>query len=105
MKERGVRASFKPLGRPKDDGETSKRWFKKKQRERNRIEGSFGHGKNHCGLDCVRYHGVEGAEMWIRASILAMNLKTALGREPEAAPSRQATSKRPRRGRKTGRLR
>ena len=41
MKERGVRASFKPLGRPKDDGETSKRWFKKKQRERNRIEGSF----------------------------------------------------------------
>jgi len=80
MKERGVRASFKPLGRPKDDGETSKRWFKKKQRERNRIEGSFGHGKNHCGLDCVRYHGVEGAEMWIRASILAMNLKTALAR-------------------------
>ena len=80
MKERGVRASFKPLGRPKDDGETSKRWFKKKQRERNRIEGSFGHGKNHCGLDCVRYHGVEGAEMWIRASILGMNLKTALAR-------------------------
>ena len=80
MKQRGVRASFKPLGRPKDDGETSKRWFKKKQRERNRIEGSFGHGKNHCGLDCVRYHGVEGAEMWIRASILGMNLKTALAR-------------------------
>jgi IS5 family transposase len=39
MKERGVRASFKPLGRPKDDGESSKRGFKKKQRERNRIEG------------------------------------------------------------------
>ena len=80
MKERGVRTSFKPLGRPKDDRETSKRWFKKKQRERNRIEGSFGHGKNHCGLDCVRCHGVEGAEMWIRGSILAMNLKTALAR-------------------------
>ena len=77
MKERGVRTSFKPLGRPKNDGETSKRWCKKKQRERNRIEGSFGHGKNHCGLDCVQYHG---AEMWIRASILAMNLKTALAR-------------------------
>ena len=80
MKQRGVRPSFKPLGRPKDDGEPSKRWFRKKQRERNRIEGCFGHGKNHCGLDCVRYHGEEGSEMWIRASILAMNLKTALAR-------------------------
>ena len=80
MKERRVRPSFKPLGHPKEDGEPSKRWFKKKQKERNRIKGSFGYGKNHRGLDCIRYHGEEGAEMWVRASILAMNLKTALAR-------------------------
>ena len=36
--------------------------------------------KNHCGPDCVRCHGEEGSQMWIRASILAMNLKTALAR-------------------------
>jgi len=75
----GVRPSFKALGRraatPGPD-----RWFKKKQKERNRIEGAFGHGKEHFGLARVRYKGEETSEVWVRASLLAMNLRTALKR-------------------------
>jgi hypothetical protein len=55
-------------------------WFKKKQKERNRIEGAFGNGKEHYGLDRVRYVGTEGAEIWVRAGLLGMNLKAALQR-------------------------
>ncbi len=51
-----------------------------KQRERNRIEGSFGNGKQHYGLDRVRYSIENGSEIWIRSGILAMNLKTAAKR-------------------------
>ena len=74
----GIRPSFKPLGRtpkPRKDP-----WFRKKQKERNRIEGGFGHGKEHFGLSRVRYKGEETSEVWVRASLLAMNLKTALKR-------------------------
>ena len=75
----GVRASFKSLGRPKKNTRDS-RWFKNKQRERNRIEGHFGNGKQHYGLDRVRYSINDGSEIWVRAGILAMNLKTAMNR-------------------------
>ena len=74
-----IRTSFKPLGRASREKQANP-WFKAKQRERNRIEGAFGNGKEHYGLDRVRYAGEEGSEMWVRASILAMNLKTALKR-------------------------
>jgi len=74
-----VRPSFKPLGRPaKKPGKDP--WFRKKQKERNRIEGAFGNGKEHYGLSRVRYKGEESSEVWVRASLLAMNLKTALKR-------------------------
>jgi len=52
----------------------------KRQRERNRIEGGIGHGKEHFMLDRIRYQGVEGSELWVRCGILAMNLKTALAK-------------------------
>jgi len=72
----------KPLGRrAKTPGPD--RWFKKKQKERNRIEGAIGHGKEHFGCSRVRYiryKGEETSEVWVRASLLAMNLKTALKR-------------------------
>jgi len=74
-----IRASFKPLGRKSKDGKYD-RWFKDKQRERNRIEGSFGNGKQHYGLDRVRYSIKDGSEIWVRAGILAMNMKTAMNR-------------------------
>ncbi|MGB8953511.1 MAG: IS5 family transposase [Candidatus Aminicenantales bacterium] len=76
----GIRTSFKPRGRKAKDGPKRDAWFKTKQRERNRVEGHIGHGKEHNGLDRVRYAGVDGSEMWVRAGILAMNLKTALKR-------------------------
>jgi len=79
LEELRVRPSFKPLGRKsKEHGKD--RWYRKKQKERNRIEGAFGNGKEHYGLSRVRYKGEETSEVWVRASILAMNLKTALKR-------------------------
>jgi len=54
----GVRPSFKPLGRRvKTPGPD--RWFKRKQKERNRIKGTIGHGKEHFGFSRVRYYGEE----------------------------------------------
>lgn len=75
-----IRTSFKPLGRKSRELQTKNRWFKEKQKERNRIEGAFENGKEHYGLDRVRYAWEEGSEIWVRSSILAMNLKTALKR-------------------------
>ena len=80
LKELGVRESFKPLGRRVKIEKRDERWFKRKQKERNRIEGSFGNGKRNYGLDRVRYSGENGSEIWVRAGILAMNLKTAAER-------------------------
>ena len=74
-----IRTSFKPLGRASKEKQANP-WFKAKQKERNRIEGAFGNGKEHYGLDRVRYAGEAGSEIWVRTSILAMNLKTALTR-------------------------
>ena len=75
-----IRGSFRPLGRRAKAVWKEDRWFRKKQKERNRIEGSLGHGKEHYGLDRVRYSVRDGSEIWVRAGILAMNLKTALVR-------------------------
>ena len=51
-----------------------------KYMERNRIEGDIGNGKEHYGLDGIRYHDVSGSEMWVRLGFLGKNLKTALAR-------------------------
>lgn len=80
MEKLEVRASFKRRGRRPKTADAQDRWFKKKQRERNRVEGSFGNGKEHYGLSRVRYSIKDGSEIWVRAGILAMNLKTALNR-------------------------
>ena len=76
----GVRASFKRRGRKPKTVDAQDRWFKKKQRERNRIEGGFVNGKEHYGLDRVKYSIKDGSEIWVRAGILAMNLKAAANR-------------------------
>jgi len=78
--ETKVRASFRPRGRPPKKSKAQECWYKRKQKERNWIEGSFGHGKQHYRLDRVRYSIKDGSEMWVRAGILAMNLKTAMNR-------------------------
>src|SRR3990167_1791563 len=71
----GIRQGFKMLGRKRRDDTKSSRWFKKKQRERNRIEGDFGNGKEHYGLDRVLYSIEDGSEMWVRLGLLACPAK------------------------------
>jgi len=78
MEKFEVRASFKRRGRRPKTEDAEDRWFKKKQRQRNWIEGSIGNGKEHYRLDGVRYTIKDGSEIWVRAGILAMNLKTAV---------------------------
>lgn len=76
-----IRAAFRPLGRRSPVKSLSeKNWLRRKNRERNRIEGAFGHGKEHAGLKPIRYRSESGAEMWIRLGLLGMNLKTAAAR-------------------------
>jgi len=80
LKEYEVRESFKPLGRRVKVERRDERWFKRKQKERNRIEGSIGNNKCNYESGCVKYSGEKGSELWVRAGILAMNLKTAANR-------------------------
>jgi hypothetical protein len=75
-----IRSSFIQLGKRKPSQDKMSRWFKRKQKERNRIEGHFGHGKEHYRLDRVWYQGPNGSEIWTRGGILAMNLMTAVAR-------------------------
>src|SRR3989338_6115401 len=78
--EKQIRSSFIQLGKKKPSRDKMTRWFKRKQKERNLIEGHFGHGKEHYRLDRAWYHGGEGSEIWTRGGILAMNLMTAVAR-------------------------
>jgi len=75
-----VRTSFKRRGRRPKTLKAQDRWFKKKQRERNRIGGGIGNSKEHYRCDRVRYCIEDDSEIWIRAGILAMNLKAAANR-------------------------
>jgi len=82
LKDEEIRSALKPLGRKAKtkEYEKEKRWIKKKQRLRNRIEGFIGHAKEHFGLDKIRYKINGGSEIWVRMSLLMMNLDTALKR-------------------------
>ncbi len=73
-----IRDAFEPLGRKAHRQNPADRWRKQKQRERNRIEGSFGHGKTHFNLDAIKYYIKDGPEIWIRLGLLGMNLQTAV---------------------------
>ncbi|MCD4782177.1 MAG: hypothetical protein K8S27_16755 [Candidatus Omnitrophica bacterium] len=57
------------------ESEKQKQYMKRESRERNRIEGDIGNTKEHYGGNGIRYHYVEGSEMWVRLSFLAKNLK------------------------------
>ena len=77
LESHGIRASLRPLGRPPRQKD---RWFKRKQKERNRIEGTLGVERQRYSSGRVRYRVKDGSEIWIRSGILAMNLKTALAK-------------------------
>lgn len=80
LKAKEIRASVKPLGRPKKDDETStaeERWRKKKQRERNRVEGAIGNSKNYHDLGLVRAKTSKTEESWIQMALLSRNIMLA----------------------------
>lgn len=79
-KEAKLRDAFIPLGRKAKASGPPDRWRRQKHRERNRIEGAIGHGKNHYGLNRIKYCMRDGAELWIRLGLMAANLNTAVGK-------------------------
>lgn len=83
LKTNEIRTSVKPLGRrKKQSGETAKedRWRHRKQRERNRIEGSFGYGKNKFSLGLIRAKLPETEVSWINMALISQNLSIAMKR-------------------------
>jgi len=80
LKKEEIRDAFQPLGRKASQQNPATRWRKQKQRERNRIEGSLGHAKNHFSLDKIKYYIENGPEIWIRLGLMGMNLQTAAKR-------------------------
>jgi hypothetical protein len=78
LKDNEIRDAFEPLGRNARKQNPSNRWRKQKQRERNRIEGIFGHAKNHFDLDKIKYYIEDGPEIWVRLGLIGMNLQTAV---------------------------
>lgn len=75
-KERGIRLTAKPLGRPKQEKETvyRKRKRKKEFAERNQIEGKIGQGKNGYEMNKIRTRLQQTGESWIACIIFIMNL-------------------------------
>lgn len=49
--EMQIKTSFVRLGKRQKSEQIFDRWFRRKQKERNRIEGNFGNGKEHYRLD------------------------------------------------------
>lgn len=78
LKERGIRLSCKPLGRPKkmSDKERKAAWQQKRldTRLRNQIEGKFGEGKRKYGMDCIKSKTLLTSESAICLIFLVMNL-------------------------------
>ena len=78
MKERGIRLSCKPLGRPKKMSEEERKAFWKQRRRdsrvRNGIEGKFGEGKRKYGLNRIMAKSAPTSESWISAIFFVMNL-------------------------------
>jgi len=76
LKERGIRFSGKPLGRPKKESLSpyQKRKQKIEQGLRNEIEGKFGQGKNAYDLNRVRTRTAKTSESWIACIVFVMNL-------------------------------
>ncbi len=81
LKEKEIEHSFKPIGRtpeiPDDNYKKSQSKRRKRQRQRNHIEGFFGTLKNSLRLDRIVWSVAGGANMQVRLGLSAMNLKKA----------------------------
>jgi len=77
LKERYIRITAPPLGRPRAK-EKETPYFRRKKRkekaERNHIEGKFGQGKNGYNLNQIRANLKETSESWIACILLVINL-------------------------------
>ena len=77
LKERGIRITAAPLGRPPKKERLSyyqKRKRKKEATERNAIEGKFGQAKNGYNLNRIRAKLRDTSESWISAIFFVLNL-------------------------------
>jgi len=78
-KERGIRMSGKPLGRPrKNVSELEKRQAAEDEKIRNQIEGKFGNAKRRFSLNRVMAQRCDTSETTIAITFLVMNLCTLL---------------------------
>ncbi|MGK7944224.1 MAG: transposase, partial [Microcystaceae cyanobacterium] len=78
-KERGIRISGVPLGRPpKNRSAQLKKQAQLDEKFRNRIEGKFGQAKRRFGLDRVMAKLAETSETSIAITFLVVNLSTLL---------------------------
>lgn len=76
LKEKGIRITGKPLGRPPKKKESSyqKKKRKKERNERNHIEGKFGQGKNGYDLNKIRARLKPTSESMIGCIFFVMNV-------------------------------
>ena len=77
LKERGIRITAAPLGRPPKKERLTyyqKRKRKKESAERNAIEGKFGQAKNGYELNRIRAKLQNTSESWISAILFVINL-------------------------------
>lgn len=79
LREQGIRSSVKKLGRPAQSEASAceRRWRRRKQRERNRIEGAIGNGKTCHDLGVVRAKTPKTEESWIQMALFSRNLMLA----------------------------
>ena len=74
LKDKGIRFSGKPLGRPPKLTNEEKRLIRTEARLRSRIEGKFGEAKRKYDLDLVKAKTMHTSESWIAAVFFVMNL-------------------------------
>jgi hypothetical protein len=78
-KERGIRISGPPLGRPpKNVSKSAKKQADLDERFRNTIEGKFGQAKRRYSLNCIMTKLSETSETSIAITFLVINLSTLL---------------------------
>ncbi len=80
LNERGIKLTYKPLGRPKEETSYEKKKRKKLKNKRNQIEGKFGEGKNGNSLNKVRARLKDTSESWIAGIFFVMNLNMLYSR-------------------------
>jgi hypothetical protein len=82
LKDRHIEHGFKRMGRPPDESKVVKKkyrqQYRKRQDERNPIEGAFGHLKNHVNLNKITWSVPGGAHMQTQFGFIAANLQRAM---------------------------